>query len=282
MTENKTVSPLEAPSGKNESTENFPVTKLVSAKYRPHVAAFYLFARAADDISDDPLLPAEDKIARLDRMDAALINEADNSITSVIPLRHSLKETGVTPQHARDLLIAFKRDATKLRYENWDELLDYCRYSANPVGRYLLDLHGEAKSAWPANDALCSVLQIINHIQDCADDYRQLDRVYIPLDMMAACGANPTMLSNEECDPALRRALDAMLDKMGPMMALESTFASQIKDRRLRIDTAVIDEVAKSLVKILRARDPLCDNVKLSKMQKLFALLSGTIRGYWG
>ncbi|MDD3182829.1 MAG: squalene/phytoene synthase family protein [Alphaproteobacteria bacterium] len=276
------TSEIEVPSGKNESTENFPVTKLVSAKYRPHVAAFYIFARAADDISDDLLLSAEEKQQRLDRFDAALMDENDNEIASVIPLRNSLKETGVTPQHARDLLIAFKRDTTKLRYNNWEELIDYCRYSAAPVGRYLLDLHGEPKSSWPANDALCAILQITNHLQDCADDYRELDRVYIPLDIMDAFGTNPTALSAEKSTHSLRRTMDAMIDKMDPMMALAKTFPGQLNNRMLKIDTAVIYEVAGSLIKILRTRDPLCDNVKLSKAQKLGCLVWGTLKSYLG
>lgn len=276
------MSDIEVPSGKNESTENFPVTKLVSEKFRKHVAAFYVFARAADDISDDLLLSAEEKQARLGRFDAALMNDNDNEVASVIPLRNSLKETGVTPQHARDLLIAFKRDTTKLRYNNWEELLDYCRYSAAPVGRYLLDLHGEAKTSWPANDALCAILQITNHLQDCADDYRELDRVYIPLDMMEAFGANATELSAEQSSAALRRTMNAMLDKMEPMMALAKTFPGQLNNRMLKIDTAVINEVAKGLIKILRDRDPLCDNVKLSKAQKFGCLIRGTLKSYLG
>lgn len=275
------MSSIEAPSGKNESTENFPVTKLVSEKYKKHVKAYYLFARAADDISDDTLLPPEEKIARLDRFAAALLSNSDNDIASVIPLRNSLKETGVSAQHALDLLTAFKRDATKLRYNNWEELLDYCRYSAAPVGRYLLDLHGEPKSSWPANDALCSVLQITNHLQDCADDYRELDRVYIPLDMLEAFGANVTELAAEQSSAALRRTMDAMIDKMEPMMDLAKTFPGQISDRMLKIDTAVINEVAFGLMKILRKRDPLCQNVKLSKAQKIGCLLRGAIKSYF-
>ncbi|HBM91292.1 MAG TPA: squalene synthase HpnC, partial [Rhodospirillaceae bacterium] len=124
------MSDIETPSGKNEETENFPVARFVRATLQPHVMAFYTFARAADDISDNPLLEPEDKIKRLDAFATALLDKNDNSILSVIPLRESLQKTKVTAQHALDLLTAFKRDATKLRYENWDELLDYCRYSA--------------------------------------------------------------------------------------------------------------------------------------------------------
>ena len=73
-------------------------------------------------------------------------------------------------------------DVTKLRYRNWTELIEYCRYSAMPVGRFVLDVHSEPRETWKANDALCAALQINNHIQDCGQDYRNLDRVYIPQD----------------------------------------------------------------------------------------------------
>ncbi len=95
---------------------------------------------------------------------------------------------GCRPRHAQDLLHAFRQDVTKLRYANWDELIDYCSRSAMPVGRFVLDVHGESRDTWPASDALCAALQIINHLQDCAADYRTLDRVYIPLDALAARG----------------------------------------------------------------------------------------------
>ena len=80
-------------------------------------------------------------------------------------------------------------DVTKLRYRDWDDLIGYCSYSAMPVGRFVLDVHGESRATWPANDALCAALQIINHLQDCGRDYRNLDRVYIPLDALAESGA---------------------------------------------------------------------------------------------
>lgn len=269
---------IETPSGKNENTENFPVAKLVAKKYQKHVVAFYLFARAADDISDNPKLSPDDKIARLDKFGEALVDKNDNSVESVIPLRDSLKETDVTPQHALDLLVAFKRDVTKLRYNNWEELLDYCRYSASPVGRYLLDLHGEDKSTWPANDAMCSILQITNHLQDCADDYRELDRVYIPLDTFKAHGAQIQELAAPKSSKELRACMDEVIIKMAPMMTEALTFTNQVNDTRLRIDVAVINNVALKLIQVLSKNDPLCDNVKLSKLQKISCLVQGTGR----
>ena len=105
-------------------------------------------------------------------------------------MRTILNDRGLSTRHAQDLLSAFRQDATKLRYANWEELIDYCSRSAMPVGRFVLDVHGEARETWPASDALCAALQVINHLQDCAKDYQSLDRVYIPLDSMSASGAS--------------------------------------------------------------------------------------------
>ncbi len=281
-TDTKTMSAIETPSGKNEKTENFPVDQLIRADLRPHVKAYYLFARAADDISDDLLLEPQEKIHRLDLFGKALLNPSDLSIPSVAPLRESLQETGVSPDHALDLLIAFKRDATKLRYENFEELLDYCRYSASPVGRYLLDLHGVPRESWTASDALCTALQILNHIQDCADDYAELDRVYIPLDLLTKNGADVTHLSREHetSSPELRQTLNDLLDLTAPLIRKARELPPRIKDRHLKINTSIIAAVAEKLDKLLRKRDPLCDNVKLSKSAKLCAFASGILRAY--
>ena len=112
---------------------------------------------------------------------------ADDAVA--VRLRAALAERKLSPKHAQDLIAAFKLDVTKLRYRDWDDLIAYCSLSAMPVGRFVCDVHGESRSVWPANDALCAALQIINHLQDCKDDYRNLDRVYIPQDALAASGA---------------------------------------------------------------------------------------------
>ena len=108
---------VETWSGKDRGDENFPVgSALISARLRKHVHAFYVFARNADDIADSPALEAADKVARLDVMEEVLLGRRDAGSPSAVRLRASLAETGVTPQHSRDLLVAFRRDATKLRY----------------------------------------------------------------------------------------------------------------------------------------------------------------------
>src|ERR1700730_12512985 len=180
---------VETPSGKWRSSENFPVGSfLIRRHLRVHVHAFYRFARNADDIADNPALTADDKIARLDRIAAILDGASGEDSPAAAAMRQSLIETRVSAQHCHDVLRAFRLDATKLRYRDWDDLMAYCRYSASPVGRQLLDLHGESREAWSASDALCSALQVLNHLQDCADDYRRLDRVYLPISDLAAEG----------------------------------------------------------------------------------------------
>ena len=149
-------------SGKGSGDENFPVaSRLIAPKHRPAIFAFYEFVRVADDIADHATLAPSEKLARLDRLEATLLGEHDAEPEGV-RLRNVLRARALSPLHAQHLLRAFRQDVTKLRYENWDDLIDYCRYSAMPVGRFVLDVHGEQQSTWPANDALCAALQIIN------------------------------------------------------------------------------------------------------------------------
>ncbi len=273
---------IDTDSGKNRSTENFPVGSfLIRPDLRPHVHAFYNFARAADDISDHPLLEAQDKINRLNRFAAALLDPRAEDLPVVSSMRASLKATNITPQHCLDLLTAFKRDATQLRYRDWFDLIDYCNYSAAPVGRHVLALHGIGESAWPANDSLCNALQIINHLQDCADDYRELDRVYLPHDTLMATGCEIADLSKPTSTTALRKTLDELLDKTAALMPEARKLPRFVPDTRLKMETSVIAELADRLIALLRRRDPLCENVKLSKFSVLGATLMGLCKA-WG
>lgn len=267
---------IEAPSGKNREGENFPVGSfLIRPDLRAHVHAFYAFARAADDIADHPLLEPQVKIARLDRFADILLGGTSHEAPSAVAMRESLKATGITPQHCLDLLTAFKRDALQLRYRDWADLMDYCRYSASPVGRQVLALHGIGNQTWPANDALCSALQVINHIQDCADDYAQLDRVYIPQDMLAAHGGRTEDLALKVASIGLRATLDAMLDKLLVMMVDARELPRAVEDPRLKCETSIICVLAGQLIRLLRKRDPLHDNVKLGKIPVTGAVLAG-------
>jgi squalene synthase HpnC len=261
---------VETPSGKSTASENFPVGSfLLPARLRPHVAAFYAFARAIDDIADNPALPAADKIARLDGFAAALTGTAAGpGYEKAERLRESLAAANVTAQHGLDLIAAFKLDAVKLRYADWRELIEgYCMLSAAPVGRYLLDLHGEERAGYRASDALCNALQVLNHLQDCRDDYRQLDRVYLPQDWLAAAGIGVEALNEPAAGPAMRRVIDRCLDGTDELIAIAQLLPAQLRSRRLAMESAVIVRIAERLSRLLRRRDPLAGRVKLSGLQ---------------
>jgi phytoene/squalene synthetase len=192
-----------------------------------------------------------------------------------------LAERNLTPRHAQDLLTAFRMDVTKLRYADWDDLMNYCRYSAMPVGRFVCDVHGEDRAVWPANDALCAALQIINHLQDCAADYRNLDRVYIPLDALAASKASIAELGEAKASAALRACLCGLAERTGRLLDASEPFSALIADFRLALEVAVIQRLARRLVATLRARDPLSEKVHLSKPRMASIGLHGVASGAW-
>ena len=194
-------------SGKSGKDENFPVASLlIAAPLRPVIFAFYDFVRSGDDVADHPTLPPNQKRALLDQLDQSLLGESDEEPLGVA-LRGKLAERGLTNQHARDLLDAFRQDVDKNRYASWDELIGYCRLSAMPVGRFMLDVHGESEKLWPVSDAICAALQINNHLQDCQKDYLALDRVYVPGDALLAAGADVADLRAQKASPHLRACL---------------------------------------------------------------------------
>jgi hydroxysqualene synthase len=271
---------VETPSGKGRGDENFPVGSwLIRRELRPHVHAFYNFAREADDVADNPDLKPEDKLARLDRMGEVLDGAAGKDAPSARAMRASLIETGVMSQHCHDVLRAFRLDATKLRYDGWDDLMEYCRYSAAPVGRQLLDLHGEKHDTWPASDALCSALQVLNHLQDCAVDHRTLDRVYLPAEDLAACGATIADLAADRASPGLRATIDRLLDKTDALVVHARDLPPLVKSAGLTRECAVIVGLAARLAERLRHGDPLATRVKLKRSDFAAAFLVGFLRG---
>ncbi len=250
---------------KTHRDENFPVaSQLIAARHRPVILAFYHFVRAADDVADNGTLTSEQKLAGLDRFEAALLGKEDG-IEAARPLRTMLAEHRLSPRHAQDLLHAFRMDAVKQRYADFDELMHYCAYSAAPVGRFVLDVHGESERTWPASDALCSALQIINHLQDCADDYRNLDRVYVPLDALQAEGIGVEALAEAKASPALLTCLHKLADRTDDLVHIGKVLPRHVQDLRLGLETTVIARLAQVLVNGLRRRDPLSEKVHLSK-----------------
>ena len=293
-------------SGKGHRDENFPVaSKLVRPELRPAILAFYRFARAADDVADHETAEPDRKLMLLDRFEAGLHGDPAGAPEG-LALKPALAARGLSDRHALDLLKAFRRDVTQQRYADWDDLMDYCRYSAAPVGRFVLDLHDEPQALWPANDALCAALQVINHLQDCAKDYRQLDRVYIPQDTLSAHGLTVEALAEPRASVALRTVIaeDGLLgeDAMSEPLALalgflftegviagladrtrglleqSRPFAGAIADRRLAFEVGVIQSLADSLVLRLMQRDPLSERVHHRPVEAAGLALRGVLR----
>jgi squalene synthase HpnC len=274
------TSASELRSGKTHRDENFPVASwIIHPRHRALILAFYNFVRTADDIADHATLGAEQKLGYLDQLEAELLGKGDTQ-KEAVNLRAALAERGMPPRHALDVLVAFRMDVTKLRYENWDEVIHYCRYSAMPVGRFMLDVHGESTSTWAASDALCAGLQINNHLQDCAKDYRDLNRVYLPRDALAIAGATVEMLGEAKSPPPLLQCLQALAVRTETLLNESKSLGAEVKDFRLGLEISVIQAFADKIVNLLKVRDALSERVHLGPLELLgqsFAGIAGEI-----
>ena len=261
---------------RDHDSENFPTASLLLAKpQRAKVMAFYRFVRTADDIGDSPDLPAAEKITRLDAMERALDDPG-----TTMPEARRMHQAGVGVEEARLMLSAFRQDATKTRYRDWADLEDYCRRSADPVGRMLLRLHGDGGNA-PANaaaDALCTALQILNHLQDLVPDRASLDRIYLPESWMALAGGEQGFF-----DPAnaarRREVLDAALDQVEEELDRASALPRLLQSKRLAFQSTVTIDLARRLLAKLRKADPVLGRVALGKADFAAAFAGGWTNG---
>src|SRR4029077_420060 len=262
-------------SGKTHRDENFPVASwIIHPRHRALILAFYNFVRTADDIADHATLGERDKLSYLDLLEAELLGRGESQ-PEAVNLRRALTQRSMPPRHALDVLTAFRMDVTKLRYENWDEVIHYCRYSAMPVGRFMLDVHGESTSTWAASDALCAGLQINNHLQDCGKDYRALNRVYLPLDALAAHGASVETLGEGRASAALLQCLHSLADRTEGLLNESRSLSAEVKDFRLGLEISVIQAFADRIVRLLKVRDPLSETVHLGPIELLAFSLAG-------
>lgn len=267
---------LSRPATKRPRDENFPVASLVlSPPYREAVLAFYGFARVADDIADDPELAAAEKLARLDALEQALVS-SDPRVPEAARLHAVDKRHEAGIVQARELLRAFHQDAVKSRYTDWADLVDYCRLSANPVGRFLLSLHGGGASAQAPANALCTALQILNHLQDCRLDRDTLGRIYIPIPWMMAAGGECAFFDPSQ--GAIRRPLlDAMLDRVDALIDQARCLPERLHDKRLRAQSIATLVLAQRLSRRLRDSDPILQHVEIGKRDALSAFLNGVV-----
>lgn len=269
------TSASELRSGRTHRDENFPVASwIIHPRHRALILAFYNFVRTADDIADHATLEKGEKLRLLDLLEAELLGKGDTQ-PEAVNLRRALAERWMPPRHALDVLIAFRMDVTKLRYENWDEVIHYCRYSAMPVGQFMLDVHGESTSTWAASDALCAGLQINNHLQDCGKDFRELNRVYLPRDALAAAGASVEELGGKRASAPMLQCLHALAGRTEVLLNESKSLSAEVRDFRLGLEVSVIQAFADKIVGLLKVRDPLSERVHLSPLELLAHSLGG-------
>ena len=197
--------------------ENFPVASLLlPAKMRPHVAAIYAFARKADDFADEPGIPDQERIRRLDEWRRCLHgSRARDSEDELIfdALHATIRQCSLPLSLFDDLLSAFRQDVTTQRYQTWDDVLDYCRRSANPVGRLVLRVAGiQNPRLDAASDAVCTALQLTNFWQDLGRDWNH-GRLYVPIADMIQAGAREDDLQARRMTPMWRAVLTSMIER---------------------------------------------------------------------
>lgn len=222
--------------------ENFPVaSRLLPASMRPHVAAVYAFARVADDMADEGAGAAAERQARLrawkERLHEAVAGGDERRKPSsrddrlFVAIAHSIRSLDLPVSLFDDLVSAFDQDTTTTRYRSWRDVLDYCRRSANPIGRLVLRIAGYRDEALDrSSDALCTALQLTNFWQDFGRDWRA-GRLYVPRDISDACGAREADLAGGALPPGWVRAIDACVDRTTVLFAAGRPVCDGVRGR---------------------------------------------------
>ena len=216
--------------------ENFPVASLLlPGQLRDPIAAIYAFARTADDVADEGNATTSKRLESLDTMSAALQQIVAGQPPDE-PMYHALADTVHRYQLPIDLfehlLSAFRQDVTQKHYANFGQLIDYCRRSANPVGRLLLHLEKQASERNLAlSDAICSALQLINFLQDIAQDYVENGRIYLPQDEMQRFGVDENAIARQHNDPAIRSLVQFQIERANKLLGSGSLLGKTLPGR---------------------------------------------------
>ena len=276
--------------------ENFLVGSLLLAPaMQPPIHAFYALARFGDDVADSADLEQTEKLTILAAMAVGIAGEnapgGDDLTRHAYDLGKNFAAASakaeVSTAEGENMLIAFRRDVIGEIFQDEAQLLDYCRYSAMTVGRYILRLHGlnpaQHRKAYMAADQLCAALQWLNHIQDCGGDYRQLGRLYLPQNLLTAHQAQVTDLGRDRLTPALRAALRDWLAAGEELLAVGKTLPDHCPQKRLRAEAAAIVSLAQALAERIRQSldhgDLLAERPYLRRWDYLRAVMVGM---WWG
>ena len=266
-------------SGKSYSDENFPVASfLMTKKIRKIVRIFYFFARMADDVADHKTLTKHQKIKILKSFDNAILKNKQSHNKVIQDMILEFKDLPSGKKYSRNLLKAFLMDASNKKYIKWSDLVYYCKYSANPVGRFVIDAVKEKNNVekiYEASDNLCTALQIINHMQDCKKDLEELNRVYIPESLFKKYSINKSILKKSRSMGNFEKLKVEIIENVLISLKTTKNGLSFIQSWRLRKETLIILNIAKRLCNLLKKRDPLKENIKLSRIELIFCFFKG-------
>lgn len=262
--------------------ENFPVaSRLLLPQWRGPILDFYSYIRGLDEISDAPDLKREKKRQQL-RLIRIAVQKRNSEMLPKWALGYfgQLQRGRMSPQHGEQLWQAFWQDTEKSRYHNFQEVLDYCKLSAAPVGRAVLEIAGEKNPNLLASDALCIALQLLNHLQDVRGDYIQRRRCYLPQDWLLAAGLSDKVLRKAETGPKLRKVFNQWLDETDKLLKIAGKLPRSIRHRRLRWEVKIILALAQELSRKLRRSDPMRHKVRLTKTERFFAAIGAFLVFY--
>lgn len=270
---------------KKSNQENFPVgSLLIKKQYRPLVMDYYRFARYADDVADNPKLSMKEKIRQLDELEDLLYERIvykGKKLAFVKKIRKQFVKENLSFSLLTDLLTAFRQDAKDYKYETWNQLAEYCKYSAAPVGRFMLAIHNESPSTYLPATSLCVALQVLNHLQDIKYDAKLLKRVYIPSELMKKFGVKRSDLVKDQETPELRKLILTLLKKIKGLLKEAEILPSIIQSTRLRMEVGVILSLTTSMVKGIERDDILKHEVVLSKTDWICAFINGILKVFF-
>lgn len=255
--------------------ENFPVASwLLPGKLRKPVAAIYAFARRADDIADEGDMPAEQRLQQLDAMEQAIKLSADGMPPDdpvFVALADAMSRFDLPLELFLDLLSAFRQDVEKKRYADFGEVMNYCRRSANPIGRLILHLAGRTERQYLGfSDATCSALQLINFCQDLHQDLTEMDRIYIPQDDMAAAFVSEDHIRRKRTDGPMLMLMRKQLKRANQLLNAGAPLGKQLGGR-LGFELRLISAGGSRIIhKLYRESDDLFSRPRLNAQDWLW------------
>ncbi len=268
---------------KNKHQENFPVGMMMfNRNIRKIVSDYYRFARYADDIADNPHLKPQNKVDKLYELEEIFTGQKSykgQKLKFVQTLKDEFAKHNLSPDLATDLLIAFRKDSLGFDYQTWGQLVDYCKYSAAPVGKFMLAVHQENPSTYLPATSLCVALQIVNHVQDLKYDVSLLKRLYLPAEIMKKYHLRTEDLVQDKSSISVQKAVKHIMEKTLGLVKEGCILPELIKSLSLRIEVCIILSLTNIMIKKILKGDILAREIKLSGFDWLRGIVSGIYKG---